>query len=94
MKTKILKQYVVDAFTDQVFGGNPAAVCVMDEWLPDQDMQKIAAENCLSETAFTVREGNRYLHLRPILVETSGKERTGCPAVIPAAGYFILRRLW
>lgn len=60
MKTKILRQYVVDAFTDQVFGGNPAAVCVMDEWLPDQDMQKIAAENCLSETAFTVREGNRY----------------------------------
>ena len=60
MEAKVLKQYVVDAFTDKVFGGNPAAVCVMDEWLPDAVMQKIAAENCLSETAFTVREGEGY----------------------------------
>lgn len=60
METITLKQYVVDAFTDTVFGGNPAAVCVLDEWLPDEIMQKIARENCLSETAFTVREGAGY----------------------------------
>lgn len=58
-----LKQYVVDAFTQSVFTGNPAAVCVLDRWLPDGIMQKIAAENCLSETAFAVKEGEGY-HLR------------------------------
>ena len=45
---------VVDAFTDSVFGGNPAAVIITDEWLPDNLMQSIAAENNLSETAFLV----------------------------------------
>ncbi|CAF3491440.1 unnamed protein product [Rotaria sp. Silwood1] len=50
----IIKIYKVDAFTDQLFGGNPAAVCPLDEWLPDSLMQKIAAENNLSETAFFV----------------------------------------
>ena len=39
-----MKQYVVDAFTDKVFSGNPAAVCIMDEWLPDDLMLKIAME--------------------------------------------------
>ena len=58
-----MKQYVVDAFTDQVFGGNPAAVCVLDVWPTDTLMQKITTENNLSETAFTVKEGQRY-HLR------------------------------
>ncbi len=47
-----MKQYVVDAFTDKVFAGNPAAVCVMDKWLDDRTMQNIAVENNLSETAF------------------------------------------
>lgn len=60
MENIIIKQYVVDAFTDTVFGGNPAAVCVLDEWLPDETMQKIARENCLSETAFTVKEESGY----------------------------------
>ena len=55
-----MKQYVVDAFTDKVFSGNPAAVCIMDEWLPDDLMLKIAMENNLSETAFAVNEGDRY----------------------------------
>lgn len=45
---------VVDAFTDSVFGGNPAAVIITDEWLPDDLMQSIATENNLSETAFLV----------------------------------------
>lgn len=55
-----MKQYVVDAFTDKVFAGNPAAVCVMEEWLSDEVMQKIAIENNLSETAFAVKEGAAY----------------------------------
>ncbi len=55
-----LKLYQVDAFTGQVFTGNPAAVCVLAEWLPDALMQQIAAENNLSETAFTVKSGDTY----------------------------------
>ena len=55
-----MKQYVVDAFTDKVFVGNPAAVCVMDAWLPDDLMMKITRENNLSETAFAVPEGEGY----------------------------------
>lgn len=55
-----MKQYVVDAFTDRVFSGNPAAVCVLPRWLPEETMQKIALENNLSETAFTVKEPEGY----------------------------------
>ena len=55
-----MKQYIVDAFTDKPFCGNPAAVCVMDRWLKDETMQAIAAENNLAETAFVVRESDRY----------------------------------
>lgn len=58
-----MKQYVVDAFTDKVFSGNPAAVCVMDKWLPEELMMSITIENNLSETAFCVKEGANY-HLR------------------------------
>jgi PhzF family phenazine biosynthesis protein len=52
--------YQLDAFTDQPFAGNPAAVCPLETWLPEATMQAIAAENNLSETAFFVREGERY----------------------------------
>lgn len=55
-----MKCYVVDAFTDRVFKGNPAAVCVMDRWLPDSLMQEITRENNLSETAFAVKNGDVY----------------------------------
>lgn len=55
-----MKQYVVDAFTDKVFGGNPAAVCVMDSWLSDDLLLKITCENNLSETAFAVRNQDQY----------------------------------
>lgn len=58
-----MKQYIVDAFTDQLFCGNPAAVCVLEEWISDELMKKIAAENNLSETAFVVKEKEGY-HLR------------------------------
>ena len=46
--------YQVDAFTKRIFGGNPAAVIVLDEWHDDQTLQAIAAENNLSETAFVI----------------------------------------
>ena len=58
-----MRQYVIDAFTDHVFAGNPAAVCVMDRWLDEAKMMAITIENNLSETAFAVREGEKY-HLR------------------------------
>jgi PhzF family phenazine biosynthesis protein len=52
--------YQVDAFTDAVFGGNPAAVCPLEAWLPETTLQTIAAENNLSETAFFVPEDGGY----------------------------------
>jgi PhzF family phenazine biosynthesis protein len=52
--------FQVDAFTSQLFAGNPAAVCPLDHWLPDQTMQAIATENALSETAFFVAQGDGY----------------------------------
>lgn len=58
-----MKQYVVDAFTDKVFHGNQAAICVLDDWLPENLMMDITRENNFSETAFTVKEGRRF-HLR------------------------------
>lgn len=58
-----MRQYVVDAFTDHVFAGNPAAICVMDRWLDEKTMMAITIENNLSETAFAVKEGEKY-HLR------------------------------
>ena len=55
-----LPLYIVDAFTSQLFGGNPAAVCPLTSWLPEPLMQQIAAENNLSETAFLVPDGPRW----------------------------------
>ncbi|MGB3495112.1 MAG: PhzF family phenazine biosynthesis protein [Elainellaceae cyanobacterium] len=47
--------FQVDAFTDRVFGGNPAAVCPLEQWLPDDVMQRIAMENSVAETAFFIK---------------------------------------
>jgi PhzF family phenazine biosynthesis protein len=58
-----LRLYQIDAFTDRLFGGNPAAVCPLDSWLPDEVMQQIAAENNLAETAFYVRTEDGF-HIR------------------------------
>lgn len=55
-----LKQYQVDAFTQKVFGGNPAAVVPLSTWLDDALLQAIAEENNLSETAFFVPSGSGY----------------------------------
>ena len=52
--------YQVDAFTDKLFSGNPAAVCPLTEWLSDDVMQAIAAENNLSETAFINRSTSPF----------------------------------
>lgn len=58
-----MKLYQVDAFTDRLFSGNPAAVCPLEEWPEDSFMQAIAAENNLSETAFFVKTEKGF-HLR------------------------------
>ncbi|MFH1297461.1 MAG: PhzF family phenazine biosynthesis protein [Bacteroidota bacterium] len=55
--------FQVDAFTDHLFGGNPAAVVPLENWLPDQVMQNISAENNLAETAFFVKEPSGF-HIR------------------------------
>ena len=52
--------YQVDAFSNQLFKGNPAAVCPLSEWLPDELMQNIAQENNLAETAFIVPSNEGY----------------------------------
>lgn len=57
MKQRI---YQIDAFADKVFSGNPAAVCPLDYWLDDSVLQNIAMENNLAETAFYVKDGDRY----------------------------------
>ncbi len=82
-----MKQYVVDAFTDSVFGGNPAAVCVMEQWLPEKTMMDITKENNLSETAFAVREGAAY-RLRWF---TPGGEIDLCGHATLATAYVISR---
>lgn len=82
-----MKQYVVDAFTDKVFAGNPAAICVLDKWISDELMQKITTENNLSETAFTVKEGEHY-HLRWF---TPGGEIDLCGHATLATAYTLFR---
>ncbi len=59
-----LKLFQVDAFSSTTLGGNPAAVCPLDEWLPDQLLQAIAAENNLAETAYFVRLAEGHYQLR------------------------------
>ena len=56
----IIPIYKVDAFSDQIFGGNPAAVCPLEFWFSDEILQKIAAENNLSETAFFKKRDNLF----------------------------------
>jgi PhzF family phenazine biosynthesis protein len=81
--------YQVDAFTREVFQGNPAAVCPLSEWLPEATMQAIAAENNLAETAFFVKTGDRY-HLRWF---TPAVEVDLCGHATLASAYVITRFL-
>jgi predicted PhzF superfamily epimerase YddE/YHI9 len=52
--------FQVDAFSGSVFSGNPAAVCPIEQWLPDETLQAIAAENNLAETAYFVRQNGGF----------------------------------
>ncbi len=55
-----LKIYQVDSFSNELFRGNPAAICPLDKWLNDELLQNIAAENNLAETAFYLKKGDEY----------------------------------
>ena len=82
-----MRQYIVDAFTDQVFKGNPAAVIVLESWISDALMLNIAKENNLSETAFAVKIDTGY-HLRWF---TPGGEIDLCGHATLATAYVIHR---
>lgn len=56
----MIKQFIADAFTDKIFHGNPAAICLPERWPDDKLMQDIASENNLSETAFVVKEDSGW----------------------------------
>lgn len=60
----MMKMYIADAFTKELFKGNPAAVCFVDQWPSDDLMRKIAMENRFSETAFTIRQDDHHYLLR------------------------------
>ena len=81
-----MKQYIVDAFTNKAFSGNPAAVCVMESWPSEASMMKLAMENNLSETAFIVKEDAGY-HLRWF---TPGTEVELCGHATLASSFVIL----
>ncbi len=81
--------FQVDAFTDSLFGGNPAGVCPLEEWIDDAVMQKIAAENNLSETAFFVDRGEWF----EITWFTPESEVDLCGHATLAAAHVILNNL-
>jgi len=82
--------YQIDAFTDRVFGGNPAAVCPLDAWLPEDVMQAIAAENNLSETAFFVARNDEAFDIR-WFTPAAEIDLAGHPTL--ATAWLILNRL-
>lgn len=82
-----MKQYVVDAFTASVFHGNQAAVCVLDKWPGEELMMSITRENNFSETAFAVKEGEKY-HLRWF---TPGGEIDLCGHATLGTAYVLFR---
>src|SRR6218665_3254494 len=84
-----LSIYQVDAFTNKLFGGNPAAIIPLKEWLPDVLMQKIALENNLSETAFFVPTDKGF-HIRWF---TPAVEVALCGHATLAAAYVVFNLL-
>lgn len=86
---KSLSMYQVDAFASALFEGNPAAVCPLEHWLSDDEMQNIATENNLSETAFFVPEGNGF-HIRWF---TPNEEVALCGHATLAAAFVIFEKL-
>lgn len=84
-----LHVYFIDAFTTEAFKGNPAAVIVLDQWLPAALMQSIATENNLSETAFLVQHTDGRYHIRwfsPL------KEIAFCGHATLASAYVLLSK--
>ncbi|HEX6836126.1 MAG TPA: PhzF family phenazine biosynthesis protein [Polyangia bacterium] len=81
--------YQVDAFSRTAFGGNPAAVCPLESWIYDATMQKIAAENALSETAFLVPRGDEW----EIRWFTPVQEVELCGHATLGSGYVVLTHL-
>ena len=78
--------YQVDAFSGNLFSGNPAAICPLEKWLDDETLQSIAAENNLAETAYYIPNGNGY-QLRWF---TPGVEVDLCGHATLAAAHVIL----
>lgn len=85
-----LRYYHIDAFTSRLFGGNPAIVCLLPEWLADEQLQAIAAENNVSETAFLVTGSEPF----PLRWFTPRQEVDLCGHATLAAGFVLLRILW
>jgi PhzF family phenazine biosynthesis protein len=81
--------FVVDAFTQKPFGGNPAAVCLLDAWPPEDVLQSIAFENNLSETAFVVGKGDR----RQLRWFTPVTEIDLCGHATLASAHVLMRRI-
>ncbi len=82
--------YQIDAFTDKIFGGNPAAVCPLDHWMDDEVLLNIAKENNLAETAFFLRKADDLFHLRWFTPEI---EMDLCGHATLASAYVIFREL-
>ncbi|MQS89691.1 PhzF family phenazine biosynthesis protein [Companilactobacillus mishanensis] len=83
-----MKTYIVDAFTNEVFKGNPAAVTFWDEFPDDKLMQNIAMENNLSETAFAVKLSDDHYNLRWF---TPGGEVDLCGHATLATGFVVFK---
>jgi PhzF family phenazine biosynthesis protein len=82
--------YQVDAFTDKIFAGNPAAVCPLSEWLPDNVMQQLGMENNLAETTFFVKQNDGSYHIRWF---TPAVEVALCGHATLAAAYVLFNEL-
>lgn len=81
-----LPLFQIDAFTDKVFGGNPAAVIPLEKWLPTEEMQQVALENNLSETTFLYQDDNKNYHIRWF---TPAVEVDLCGHATVAAAYYL-----
>ena len=81
-----MKYYLVEAFTDALFSGNPAGVCVLESWPSDEMMQRIAGENNLPETAFLCKEENGWR----IRWFTPAFEMDLCGHATLASGYVLM----
>ena len=86
----MLTQYVVDTFTDRLFGGNPAAVCLLEKWPEDELLLRLARENALSHTAFLLPQSEDRWQMRWFTPKT---EIDLCGHAALAAGFVVLTRL-